>query len=106
MRLSRPMPRATSCTLAPTFSQRSAISLMKVTFIARKAFAAYFVSSAVPARGEQDRRVVEVQRPEQLRHHRLGALLLGADDDPIGTLEVRDRGALAQEFRVRHDREL
>ena len=47
MRLSRPMPRATSCTLAPTFSQRSAISLMKVTFIARKAFAAYFVSSAV-----------------------------------------------------------
>ena len=47
MRLSSPMPRATSCTSAPTFSQRSAISLMKVIFVARNAFAAYFVSSAV-----------------------------------------------------------
>ena len=41
------MPRATSCTSAPAFSHRSAISLMKVTFIARNALAAYFVSSAV-----------------------------------------------------------
>ena len=47
MRLSRPMPRATSCTSAPTFSQRSAISLMKVILVARKAFAAYLISSAV-----------------------------------------------------------
>ena len=41
------MPRATSCTSAPTRSQRSAISLMKVIFMARKAFAAYLMSSAV-----------------------------------------------------------
>ena len=47
MRPSRPMPRATSCTSAPARSQMSAISLMKVTFIARKEFAAYFTSSAV-----------------------------------------------------------
>ena len=32
---------------APTFSHRSAISLMKVTFIARKTLAAYLISSAV-----------------------------------------------------------
>ena len=36
MRLSSPMPRATSCTFAPTFSQRSAISLMNVILSARK----------------------------------------------------------------------
>ena len=53
MRLSAPMPRATSCTFAPTFSQRSAISLMKVIFIARKALPAYLMSSAV-------RRVVNI----------------------------------------------
>ena len=47
MRLSRPMPRATSCTSAPTFSARSAISLMKVILVARKALAAYLISSAV-----------------------------------------------------------
>src|SRR5437762_2016892 len=47
MRPSRPMPRATSCTSAPTASQRSATSLMKVIFVARKALAAYLISSAV-----------------------------------------------------------
>ncbi len=47
MRLSRPMPRATCCTSAPTASHRSAISLMKVIFIARKALAAYLISSEV-----------------------------------------------------------
>ena len=47
MRPSRPMPRATSWTSAPTFSQRSAISLMKVILVARKALPAYLVTSAV-----------------------------------------------------------
>ncbi len=41
------MPRATSCTLAPTFSHSSAISLMKVILVARKALEAYLISSAV-----------------------------------------------------------
>ena len=45
MRLSRPMPRDTSCTLAPSFSHRSAISLIKVIFVAKNAFAAYLISS-------------------------------------------------------------
>ena len=39
------MPRATSCTLPPTFSQRSAISLMNEIFIARNELAAYLISS-------------------------------------------------------------
>jgi hypothetical protein len=50
MRLSRPMPRATSCTSAPTFSHRSAISLMKVILVARNALPAYLISSAVRRR--------------------------------------------------------
>ena len=45
MRSSRPMPRATSRTSASRRSQRSAISLMKVTFIARNTLAAYLIIS-------------------------------------------------------------
>jgi len=47
IRLSSPIPRATSCTSAPTFSARSAISLIKVILVAKNAFAAYLMSSAV-----------------------------------------------------------
>ena len=59
MRLSRPMPRATSWTSAPTVSQRSAISLMKVILVARKALAAYLISSDVRRSVNSDRRLVE-----------------------------------------------
>ena len=55
MRPSSPMPRATSWTSAPTFSQRSAISLMKVILVARKALAAYFDQFGGLQRGEDDR---------------------------------------------------
>ena len=41
------MPRAMSWTSAPISSHRFANSLMNEIFVARKAFAAYFVSSAV-----------------------------------------------------------
>jgi hypothetical protein len=47
MRLSSPMPRASSCTSAPAYSHKSAISLMKVILVARKALDAYLISSAV-----------------------------------------------------------
>ena len=45
--LSSPMPWATSWTSEPSFSQRSAISLMNVILVARNALAAYLMSSAV-----------------------------------------------------------
>ncbi len=107
MRLSRPMPRATSCTSAPTFSHRSAISLMKVIFIARKALAAYLISSAGAPAGEHDRRLVQDQRPVELAHHRLGAsLVVRADHHPVGVLEVLDRARLRAGTRVGHHREL
>jgi len=41
------MMAATDWTSAPTSSQMSAISLMKVILVARKALVAYFASSAV-----------------------------------------------------------
>ena len=46
MRPSAPIAVATSCTSAPTASQRSATSLMKLIFMARKALAVYLASSA------------------------------------------------------------
>ena len=39
---------------------------MKVIFVARKALAAYLISSEVRRAGEQDRRLVEVERPVEL----------------------------------------
>ena len=106
MRLSSPMPRATSCTSAPTFSHRSAISLMKVILVARKALAAYLISSAVRRPVNSDRRLVEVERPVELAHHLARALVVGADHDAVGALEVADRRAFAQEFRVGGDRDV
>jgi len=46
MRSSRPMPRETSLTSAPTSSHTLAISLMNEIFVARKAFAASLIISA------------------------------------------------------------
>ena len=47
MRPSRPIPRATAWTSAPTASQRVEISLMKLILVARKALDAYLMSSAL-----------------------------------------------------------
>lgn len=47
MRASRPIPSATVSTSASVASQIAAISLMNDTFVARKAFEAYLIISAV-----------------------------------------------------------
>jgi hypothetical protein len=79
---------------------------MKVILVARKALAAYLISSLVRRRGEQDRRFVEEQRPIDLAHHLAPEFILGADDDAVGPLEIADGRALAQEFGVGDDGEL
>ena len=56
--------------------------------------------------GEHDRRAVEIERPVELGHHLARALVLGADHDAVGTLEVLDGGAFAQEFRIRDHGEI
>src|SRR6516225_8759230 len=89
MRLSRPMPRATSCTSAPTCSHRSAISLMNVILVARNAFEAYLI--------------IQIERPIDLGEHVACARVVGTDDDAVGMLEILDGGAFAQEFRIGYD---
>jgi hypothetical protein len=73
---------------------------MKVIFIARKALAAYLISSLV----RRPVKTIGVSFSDsgtiELAHHRLGALVLGADDHAVGTLEVLDGGAFAQELGV------
>ena len=56
--------------------------------------------------GEHDRRAVEIERPIELAHHLARARIVGADHDAVGMLEVADRGAFAQEFRIGHHGEV
>ena len=100
------MPRAISCTSAPTFSARSAISLMKVILVARNALAAYLISSAVRRPVIMIGERVEIERAINFRHHFARARIVGADHDAVGMLEVADRRALAQEFRIGDDGEI
>ena len=100
IRLSRPMPRATSVTSAPTSSQTFAISLMNEILVARKAFAASLIISAEatsvrtisPPSGAVDRLDL-VGRPLVAG--------VGADHHPVGVQEVLHRRALLQELRAR-----
>ena len=50
--------------------------------------------------------MVEIERPVELGYHRLRPLALCADHDAVGSLEIGDGGAFAQELRVRDDGEL
>jgi hypothetical protein len=52
------------------------------------------------ARGEHQRRLVQRQRTVDIAEHFSRALVGGADHDAVGKLEVADRRALAQKFRV------
>ena len=57
------------------------------------------------ARGEQQRRFVEEQRAVDFAHDLAAEIVLGADDDAVGTLEVADGRAFAQEFRIGNHRD-
>ena len=76
---------------------------MKVILVARKALAAYLMSSLVRRLVEQDRRFVEEQRAIDLAHHLAAEIVLCADDDAVRPLEIADGGAFAQKFGVGHD---
>ena len=52
------------------------------------------------------RRLIKAERPIYLRHHLPRARIFRADHDPVGTLEILDRRALAQELRVGDDGEI
>ncbi len=79
---------------------------MKVIFVARKGVGGVFGQLGRAAAGVQDRRTVEVEWPVDIGHQRLGARIIGTDDDPVRALEVVDRRALAQELGIRDDGEI
>ena len=106
MRLSSPIPFATTCTSAPTRSHRLAISLMKPIFTARNAFEAYLIISADSTSVIDHRRFDQVERTVDLAHDRGGALAGRADDDAVGSHEIADRRPLAQKLRIRDDIEV
>ena len=106
MRLSRPMPRATSCTSAPTCLAQIGHLVDEGDLGREEGVGGVFDQLRGAAAGEQHRRLVEVERPVDFGHHVAGALVLGADDDAVGPLEILDRRTFAQEFRIGHDREI
>ena len=106
MRLSRPMPRATSCTSAPTLLAQVRDLVDEGDLGGQEGVGGVFDQLGGAPRGEQQRRLVEVERAVELGHHVAGAGVLGADDDAVRPLEIGDGRALAQEFRVRDDGEV
>src|SRR6202042_2508964 len=57
------------------------------------------------ARRIDDPPAVAFDGPVDLPHHLARAVVLDPDDDPVRPLEVLDRRAFAQEFRIRYDGE-
>ncbi len=76
---------------------------MKVILVARNAFAAYLISSAVRRACKHQRRLVERQRPVDVAEHLAPALIVGADHDTVREFEVADCRTLAQKLRIGGD---
>ena len=103
MRLSRPMPRATSCTSAPSALAEIGDLVDEGDLGGEKRVGGVFDQFGGAPAGVHDRRLVEVERPVDFGHHLARALVVGADDDAVGVLEVLDRRAFAQKFRIGDD---
>ena len=50
--------------------------------------------------GKEHRRLIDEQRPVKLAHHVARPLVIGANHDAIGMLEILNGGALAQKLRI------
>jgi hypothetical protein len=99
IRLSRPMPRADSLAQVGDLVDEGDLGGEERV---RRVLGQL---GGAPA-GVEDRRLIEIERPIDLGHHLLGALVGQADDDAVGMLEVLDRGALAQELGIGDDRDV
>src|SRR5581483_11435759 len=94
MRASDPIPSTTWSMFAPTASHIVATALMKLIFIARKAFDACLISSALLRVRTLDKaRVCLLQQPS-------GGSAVGSDHDAIGIEEVRDCRSFAQKLGI------
>ena len=76
---------------------------MKVILVARNAFAAYLVSSAVTATREYDGGLIKVKGLVNFRNNFAGPFVVRTDYDAVRKLEVADRRALTQKFGIRGD---
>jgi hypothetical protein len=56
----------------------------------------HILSAPQSCAGEDQRRLVEIERPIYFAHQLGGALVFGADDDPVGPLEILDRRSFSQ----------
>ncbi len=106
MRLSRPMPRETSCTYGADLLAQVRHLVDEGDLHGEERVGRVLDQLRRPARGEQHRRLVEEERAVEPAHHFARFLAVRADDDAVRPLEVADGGAFAQEFRVGDDREL
>ena len=106
MRLSSPMPRATSCTLAPTFSDKIGHLVDEGDLGGEEGIGGVFDHLRRAPAGEHQRRLVERQRPIDIAEHLAGPLVRGADHDAVREFEIADRRTFAQEFRIGGDRDI
>ena len=73
---------------------------MKVILVARKALAAYLISSLVSRLVNRIGRLVEIERAIDFAHHLAGAFGIAAHHHPVGAAEILQRRTFAQEFRI------
>ena len=100
MRPSRPMPRATSCTSAPTRLAQVRHLVDEGDLDRQEGVGGIFRQLRGLDAGEHDRRLDQVERAIELPQHVAGALAFRADHHPVGAHEIADGVALAQELRI------
>ena len=100
MRSSRPIPRATSATSAPSSSETLAISLMNEILVARKALEASLIISALATSVLMTSRAERRVQSASTRSAYSTELVVGADHHAVGLHEVLDRAALLEELGV------
>src|ERR1700716_3316984 len=92
MRLSSPMPRATSCTSAPTFFRQIRDLVDEGDLGGEEGVGGVFDQLCGAPRGEHQGRLVERQRPVDVTEHFARTVIRGADDDSVRKFEIADRG--------------
>jgi hypothetical protein len=97
------MPRATSCTSAPTFFRQIRDLVDEGDLGGEEGVGGVFDQLCGAPRGEHQGRLVERQRPVDVTEHFARTVIRGADDDSVRKFEIADRGTFPQEFRIGRD---
>ena len=100
MRLSEPMPQRDLLNVGADLLAKIGDLVDEGDLHRQKGVGGIFDQFRRAACSEQHRRLVDEERPVDLRHHVACELAFGADDDAVRMLEVLDRRAFAQELRI------